>query len=451
MLVKIAIENFKSIGKRIELEVKPLTILIGPNASGKSNILEALSLLVQSIGRSGYDYRGESYPHLISYSKLEDIAYNGSLKNSISIEVHIKPNENEMKILSELAEEINNRNLGFLIDNKITSVGYRYSYNGESYSGEQEIFCDEKEIIRVITEKTDSGVFRHVFAFPSILKGERIEDNSTIILQPSVFKLHPSAPPTLIDRVKPLNDFAMRVVNMITSKFILRGKSKVYFISAQRSKIDYEISTEKFYEWVGKRGEHLLPILAQLTSPRYKQKGNKVREWALEFGIKDPWANWSGPNRASGEFIDTELGTPLNLALASYGSSQILVIIAQLFLSEEGDIILIEEPEISIHPEGQAKLPELFADAIKEGKQIIITTHSIFIPLALSRALKEGLKVEDIAVYEVTKDKEGTKVERKEINEQGYIKGWIKSFYKTEENLIMEWAKAISKMEHEGQ
>ena len=43
MLTKIAIENFKSIGRRIELELKPLTILVGPNASGKSSILEALS------------------------------------------------------------------------------------------------------------------------------------------------------------------------------------------------------------------------------------------------------------------------------------------------------------------------------------------------------------------------------------------------------------------------
>jgi len=50
MLTKIAIENFKSIGGRIEIELKPLTIFVGPNASGKSSILEALPLLVQSIG-----------------------------------------------------------------------------------------------------------------------------------------------------------------------------------------------------------------------------------------------------------------------------------------------------------------------------------------------------------------------------------------------------------------
>lgn len=44
MLSSIAIENFKSY-RRAELELAPLTVLIGANASGKSNAIEALRLL----------------------------------------------------------------------------------------------------------------------------------------------------------------------------------------------------------------------------------------------------------------------------------------------------------------------------------------------------------------------------------------------------------------------
>ena len=43
-LEKIHIENFLSLHD-IELPLKPLTVLVGPNASGKSNILNALHLL----------------------------------------------------------------------------------------------------------------------------------------------------------------------------------------------------------------------------------------------------------------------------------------------------------------------------------------------------------------------------------------------------------------------
>ena len=43
-LEKVHIENFLSL-RDVELPLKPLTVLVGPNASGKSNILRALNLL----------------------------------------------------------------------------------------------------------------------------------------------------------------------------------------------------------------------------------------------------------------------------------------------------------------------------------------------------------------------------------------------------------------------
>lgn len=43
-LTHLEIKNFRSIGE-IELELSPLTVLVGPNASGKSNILDALQFV----------------------------------------------------------------------------------------------------------------------------------------------------------------------------------------------------------------------------------------------------------------------------------------------------------------------------------------------------------------------------------------------------------------------
>lgn len=42
MITGIAIENFKGIRERVEVEIKPLTLLFGPNSAGKSTILHAL-------------------------------------------------------------------------------------------------------------------------------------------------------------------------------------------------------------------------------------------------------------------------------------------------------------------------------------------------------------------------------------------------------------------------
>ncbi|MEM2178221.1 MAG: AAA family ATPase [Candidatus Methanomethylicaceae archaeon] len=441
------IKNFKSIGEKgVELELKPLTLLVGPNASGKSNILEALCLFVQSIGASQYDYRGESYPQLVRYLNFEDIFHKHDSEKIMNIELHVALEENEKRKLLEISEEINKRGLGVSIDKEITSVGYSYGccmLRHKWYYVEQGVFCNEKKIIEIKREYKEiseySASYKDVFISPSILNTAN-PGPSQPILYPATFEQSTN----VIEPAKPLINFAKVVIDILISK-LKPSKSKVYFISALRGKIDYKIGTDKWHEWVGKRGENLISILAQLAKPEYKEKKEKVEKWASEFGIKDVWAGWSGPNEASSKYLDSELNVPLNLAFASYGSSQILTVITQLFFSEKGDIILIEEPEISIHPEGQAKLPEIFAEAINEGKQIIITTHSAYLPLALNRALKKGLKANDIAVYEVEKDKEGTKVKKREVDENGYIKGYIESFYDVEEKLTREWAESISK------
>ena len=44
MITGISIENFKGIGERIDLQLKPLTLLFGANSAGKSTILHGAEL-----------------------------------------------------------------------------------------------------------------------------------------------------------------------------------------------------------------------------------------------------------------------------------------------------------------------------------------------------------------------------------------------------------------------
>ncbi len=105
---------------------------------------------------------------------------------------------------------------------------------------------------------------------------------------------------------------------------------------------------------------------------------------------------------------------------------------------------MIEEPEISLHPDSQAHLAELFAESISEGKQIIITTHSEFLPLTLSIPIQKGLlKTDDIAIYHVEKGLKGTFIKRLELTSKGYVKGWIPSFAELEERLLKEWMETV--------
>ena len=49
MLTKWVIANFKSIADKVELDLAPLTLLAGPNSSGKSTIIQSLLLIAQTL------------------------------------------------------------------------------------------------------------------------------------------------------------------------------------------------------------------------------------------------------------------------------------------------------------------------------------------------------------------------------------------------------------------
>jgi predicted ATPase len=44
LITSISIENFKGIGQRVKIPLKPITLLFGPNSAGKSTILHATEL-----------------------------------------------------------------------------------------------------------------------------------------------------------------------------------------------------------------------------------------------------------------------------------------------------------------------------------------------------------------------------------------------------------------------
>ncbi len=80
MIKRILIENFRSI-KKLELDTKNLCALIGPNSTGKTNILKALTILL-----------GEIYPTERAFSK--DDFFKRDINKTICIQVWFK---NELK------------------------------------------------------------------------------------------------------------------------------------------------------------------------------------------------------------------------------------------------------------------------------------------------------------------------------------------------------------------
>jgi len=112
-----------------------------------------------------------------------------------------------------------------------------------------------------------------------------------------------------------------------------------------------------------------------------------------------------------------------------FGISYVLPVIVALLSANPGALILIENPEAHLHPEGQAKIAELIALVAQSGVQVIIETHSDHIINGILVACKKfensnlGIDKENVYMYYMgSKDeKHATKVDKVKIIEDGRI------------------------------
>jgi len=91
MFTEIGIENFKSFGKMQCIPLKPITLLYGPNSSGKSSLLQALLLLKQTLEESG-DEKIILLPkgNLVDLGGYEEFIHGHNVKKDFSLSISLK-------------------------------------------------------------------------------------------------------------------------------------------------------------------------------------------------------------------------------------------------------------------------------------------------------------------------------------------------------------------------
>ena len=256
----------------------------------------------------------------------------------------------------------------------------------------------------------------------------------------------------------PSEDGLFHTPNMSTDDLAVRAdkshnrhdanRDRVFFVSGTRGAVRVLGSTSVHRRSTGIHGEDLLGYLAMIFgSNDFRSQAEDITNWAKAFGVSSLRAGTRPEDRAGADYVDADLDVVLQTALASTGAQQVLTIIAQIFGSEHGSLIMLEEPEISLHPEAQVRLVEIFAEAIKAGKQLIITTHSHYLLLALTNTIQRGLlNSGDVSVYEVKKEKEqGTTVKELPVSTDGVIKGWVSSFAEVDSRLLTSRRRRLSK------
>lgn len=207
-------------------------------------------------------------------------------------------------------------------------------------------------------------------------------------------------------------------------------------------------------EHVEQAGENLADLLFKMSQDRQghlqNERLDKINDDLELLGIKYELRlsrlqneNKTPSNIFSLVLVDRQ-GVEANVRDVGFGISQVLPIVVQSRLSEK-QMLLIEQPEIHLHPAHQAELGDLFIrSALGEQRNtFLLETHSEHLILRILRRIREStekgkpsdpdippVRPEDVSVLYVQPSKNGARVIEIPVTEDGdFARNWPGGFF----------------------
>ena len=467
---KIEIQDFGPICEGV-IEIKPLTIFIGPNNSGKSYGAMLIHSLYKSFYRLASPY---IYTFLGQEKRVKEIRVDGSFEHEEDIfekvkeEISHNREEYERTIEELMTEEIKNEiEYSYLSTvNNIARIGkksFRIRMNNNSYrfviensnNNLKKIECppidyhslDVGRISRGISgvvSESQHTVSSLVYTFPNILMA-LFEEISQEFCKMSHYL--PAARSGILQMYRPFMGEVMRDIPRIRLGRVevprLSGVLSDFMATLLEIQDSHENSLSRegsFYELAGElekeimRGHITIKKREKYTYP--------------EIGY---------------EYLDSFI--PLHMASSTISELAPLVLYLK-YVVKPGDTLIIEEPEAHLHPLNQNILAKYLVKLIRMKVHLILTTHSEFLLEKLGnfimlssiekekRIAKYGYKEEDyllpeeISVHLFIPDQEGkNRIEKAQITgEEGISQ---EEFLKVHESLYDETYKLYMDIENE--
>jgi len=422
MLTKLRIRNFKCFEDTGEMEIRPLTLFVGPNSSGKSSILQMLLALRQTV--ESIDIRTAFAPNdgWVRLGSYPDFIFRHDWQRPLEVALEFTERQALMLTRKRRRPILRREPLKFVL-----SVRWRYN----------------KKTTQIQLEKSETEVQVEGLRFKqSVWRNSRGGYEARVIIdrngQPDEWQ-HEAVPVRFYDftprlkRGEKPEGLAKRVprhpivfmvedfVEVMLRRLIYLGPLREF---PQRS---YVVSGQAPSD-VGVRGERVAEVLwfTTRTKERRRQMLEQVNCWVKEFGIaKEIRLQRLGKsNQYQVLFVDPATGLPINIADVGFGSSQLLPIIVQGFYAPSGSILLVEQPEIHLHPRAQATLGDLLMEIVKQGdRQIIVETHSEHLLARIQRRIAERQFLpQKVAIYYFEPTTDGTKIHCINLDDYGQFK-----------------------------
>ncbi len=117
-------------------------------------------------------------------------------------------------------------------------------------------------------------------------------------------------------------------------------------------------------------------------------------------------------------------GAQRNLIDVGYGVSQVLPVLTELLREDASSMLLLQQPEVHLHPKAQAALGSLFCSAASQERQLIVETHSDYIIDRVRMDIRDGsseLKPEDVSILYFERSGIDVNIHSLRIDEEGNV------------------------------
>jgi AAA15 family ATPase/GTPase len=398
----ISFENYKAFYERQTIQIKPITILIGKNSSGKSSIAKLFTLFENSL------MGNIDEPLLLNNNGVE---LGGEFDN-----LFFENNPGGISLIFKIVFE-NDVQIEIALLKKVDGYGleiFQWKYQDDVLKLELEL--NDDGYLDTITKKKYECEFKGFIP----TKFNEINDKNTSKNLLDKFKLEKID----VDYIGPFRILPKRY----------------FYLTGQTEFRDTGVTGENAYAMLGisklKKNDEL-----------HKNVGKWYKEnfdgWELKVDDRD--------KKPLIQILLSKNDTDVNIVDVGQGMNQALPLVVRANVTDRRDsMVILEQPELHLHPAAHGDLMELFAKSAKHNNQtFIIETHSENMLLRLRRLIVEndfGLTKDDVIIYWL-EDAEfkGQSLMEITIDEDGVLSDWRDGVFDEGLKEILEMQKALNK------
>ncbi|HEY9082682.1 MAG TPA: AAA family ATPase [Vicingaceae bacterium] len=475
MINKISLENFKGFKDLKNIKLKPITILAGTNSCGKSSILQSILLLKQTLESKTLNQTLLLNGRFVHLGNFENIIYGKD--SSKSIKLGISYNVKKEKFSTDTTESLP---FHFIFRHLLTENSFdlpQAEYQINYYVWIKNIENRSKSYIKpTIVEKVELDIKvktnENKEFSESYFRAELTENKD-------IYSCSWKLPNVRHDKsednfLKGKDKFKIKFINLVPNSFEVDNPNSYnknhdidVFFYVLDSLIKYvfnsvtyvgplreEPSRRYIYEdeviEIGVKGENAAYIFLSESDKLidnvyffdkdenkfYKEipttLGDSVNKWNDLFKIKNFKAEPSQEVIRLNLDSSNNENTRVNIADVGFGVSQIFPIVLEGLRMKKDATMLLEQPEIHLHPKIQMQLADYFISLALSQKNLIIETHSEHIINRLVRRIIEDTEFdlnEYIGIYFIEPTSNGSKFTPIKINEIKGIINWPNDFF----------------------